>query len=81
MGWLFIISIAAMTSFMTMVQLIALTLSTPKLPAQQASAAQIAKSVPTKSVTTKAGKATSRKSAKHRTRHVRRHGQVSRQQI
>jgi hypothetical protein len=36
MGWLLIVSIAAMTIFMTMVQLIALTLTTTQFPAVQA---------------------------------------------
>ena len=68
MGRLFIVSIAAMTSFMTMVQLIALTLTTTKSPASQASTPQIVKSLPAKSETTKTIKAVSRKSARHHTR-------------
>jgi hypothetical protein len=36
MGWLLIVSIAAMTSVMTMVQLIALTITLPISPAPQA---------------------------------------------
>ena len=37
MGWLLFASIAAMTSFMTLVQLIALTFTLPLSPAPQAS--------------------------------------------
>ena len=81
MGWLLIISIAAMTSFMTMVQLIALTLTTAKMPASQAKTAEIAKAFPAKGAMSKTGKTAPRNSAKHRTRRVRRRNQaVSSQQ-
>jgi|307.fasta_scaffold1874745_1 hypothetical protein len=68
MGWLLIVSIAAMTSFMTMVQLIVLTLTTP---ARQPDTVQIAKSVPAKTVATKMRKPTARKAAKRHTPRVR----------
>jgi len=54
MGWLLVLCIAAMTSFMTMVRLVALTLTMPTSPVPQTvSIAQIAKSVPAKSSTKK----------------------------
>jgi hypothetical protein len=69
MGWLLIVSIAAMTSFMTMVQLIALTLTTTQSPPAQASVgSQRTDSASAKSQTKKNGKVVSRRSAKHHTR-------------
>jgi Cu/Zn superoxide dismutase len=73
MGWLLIVSIAAMTSFMTMVQLIALTLTTTQSPAVQASVgSQRTESVSAKSQTKKNGKV--RRSATHHTRRNGAHG-------
>jgi hypothetical protein len=70
MGWLLIVSIAAMTSFMTMVQLIALTLTTTRSPAVQASVSpQRTESVWVESHAKKNGKGVSRRSATHGTRH------------
>jgi len=67
MGWLLIVSIAAMTSFMTMVQLIALTLTTTQSPAAQAKVGpQRIESVSAKSETKKNGKV--RRTATHHTR-------------
>jgi len=68
MGWLLIVSIAAMTSFMTMVQLIALTLTTTQSPAAQAKVGpQRTESVSAKSETKKKnGKV--RRTATHHTR-------------
>jgi hypothetical protein len=74
MGWTLIVSIVAMTSFMTMVQLIALTLSTPPAAPHASTTVQIAKSVPAKSDAKKSGKTVTPKSAKHHRRHVRRRG-------
>jgi hypothetical protein len=70
MGWLLIVSIAAMTSFMTMVQLIALTLTTTQSPAVQVKVGpQRTESVSAKSQTKKNGKV--RRTATH---HARRNG-------
>jgi hypothetical protein len=67
MGWLLIVSIAAMTSFMTMVQLIALTLTTKQSPAVQASVGpKRTESVSAKSQTKKNSKV--RRTVTHRTR-------------
>ena len=72
MGWLLIVSIAAMTSFMTMVHLIALTLTTTQAPAVQVKLGpQRTEFVSAKSQTKKNGKVVSRRSAKH---HARRNG-------
>ena len=68
MGWLLIVSIAAMTSVMTMVQLIALTLTTQISPAPQAKAGSEKTGSVSISSTKKNGKVVSRRSAKHRTR-------------
>jgi hypothetical protein len=67
MGWLLIVSIAAMTSFMTMVQLIALTLTTTPSPVvQTAVGPQRTESISAKSQTKKSGKV--RRTATHHTR-------------
>jgi hypothetical protein len=67
MGLLLIVSIAAMTSFMTMVQLIALTLTTTQSPAVQAKVGpQRIESVATKIHTKKNAKV--RRTANHHTR-------------
>jgi hypothetical protein len=67
MGWLLIVSIAAMTSFMTMVQLIALTLTTTQSPAVQTSVGpQGTESVSAKSQTKKTAKV--HRTATHHTR-------------
>ena len=67
MGWLLIVSIVAMTSFMTMVQLIALTLTTTQSPAMHAKVGpQSTEFVSAKSQTKKNGKV--RRTAKHHTR-------------
>ena len=69
MGWLLIVSIAAMTSVMTMVQLIALTLTLPISPAPQAKVgSQRTESVSVKTNQKKNEKVVSRRSATHRTR-------------
>ena len=70
MGWLLIASIAAMTSFMTMVQLIALTLTTTQSPAVPVKVGpQRTESVSTKGQTKK-----NRKVRRTATRHTRRNG-------
>ena len=67
MGWLLIATIAAMKSFMTMVQLIALTLTTTQSPAVHASVgSQRIESVSAESQTKKNGKV--RRTTTHRTR-------------
>jgi hypothetical protein len=69
MGWLLIVSIAAMTSVMTMVQLIALTVTLPISPAPQANVgSQRTESVAVKTYQKKNEKVVSRKSATHPTR-------------
>jgi hypothetical protein len=69
MGWLLIVSIAAMTSVMTMVQLIALTVTLPISPAPQAKVgSQRAESVAVRTYQKKNEKVVSRRSATHRTR-------------
>ena len=72
MGWLLIVSIAAMTSFMTMVQLIALTLTLVVSPAQQSSVSSPVVGPATAAVHMKRhGKVASRKSTAS---HARRNG-------
>jgi hypothetical protein len=74
MGRLFIVSIAAMTSFMTMVQLIALTLTLPTSTTPQAKAGPEKMEVASaKSLAKKNEEVASRKSATHHTRHHRAH--------
>ena len=73
MGWLLIISIAAMTSFMTMVQLIALTLLTPSQVPQASVVPQTAKSVSVKS-TKKTAKADPKRSGSRHTSRTHSHG-------
>jgi hypothetical protein len=73
MGWLLIVSIAAMTSFMTMVQLIALTLTTTQSPGGQAKLGpQRTESISAKSQTKKNGKV--RRKATHHTQRDGAHG-------
>ena len=70
MGLLLVSSIAAMTSFMTMVQLIALTLTLPLSPAPQAKvSSEGTEFVSVKSHTKKNGKVVSPRSATHGTAH------------
>ncbi len=72
MGWLLIVSIAAMTSVMTMVQLIALTVTLPISPAPQANVRpQRPEFVSVKSYMKQNEKVVSRRSPTHRTRHRR----------
>jgi hypothetical protein len=74
MGRLLIVSIAAMTSFMTMVQLIALTLTLPTSTAPQAKiASEKTAVVATKSDTKKTGKVATQRSARYHTRRVSSH--------
>jgi hypothetical protein len=69
MGLLLIVSIAAMTSFMTMLQLIALTLTLTRSPAVQANVgSQKTESVSVKTNQKKNEKVVSRRSVTHRTR-------------
>jgi hypothetical protein len=71
MGRLLIVSIAAMTSFMTMVQLIALTLTLPTSTTPQAKvASEETALVAAKSDTKKPGKVATQRSARHHTRRV-----------
>ena len=73
MGWLLIVSIAAMTSFMTMVQLVALTLTTTQSPAMQANVgSQRTEAVSVKSQMKKNGKV--RRTATHHARSNGAHG-------
>jgi hypothetical protein len=70
MGLLLIVSIGAMTSFMTMVQLIALTLTTMQTPAVQTKVApRMTESVSAKSHTKKNAKV-----SRTSTHHTRRNG-------
>jgi hypothetical protein len=74
MGWLLIASIAAMTSFMTLVQLIALTMTLPLSPAPQSKVgSERTEVVSGKSPAKKNEKVVSHKSATHRTHHTRGH--------
>jgi hypothetical protein len=74
MGWLLFASIAAMTSFMTLVQLIALTMTLPLSPAPQAKAgSERTEVISVKSPAKKNEKVVSRRSATHSTHHTRRH--------
>jgi hypothetical protein len=74
MGRLLIVSIAAMTSFMTMVQLIALTLTTPTMTPQAEVGSERTAVVAAKSDTKKMGSVATRRSARH---HTRRHSKHS----
>jgi hypothetical protein len=74
MGRLLIVSIAAMTSFMTMVQLIALTLTTPTMTPQAEVGSERTAVVAAKSDTKKTGSVATRRSARH---HTRRHSKHS----
>ena len=70
MGWLLIVSIAAMTSVMTMLQLVVLALTLTPSPAVQASGgSQRTESASVKSYSKKNGKVVSRRSATRGTRH------------
>ena len=75
MGWLLFAGIAAMTSFMTLVQLIALTITLPLSPAPQANTgSERTEAVSVKNSAKKNRKVVSRRSATHHTRRHSAHG-------